>query len=74
MFRRYKQSDYWHWHIGCPFWPTEEYQNCSTQPLGGRLCPDCERLSGEQVPRTDADFDVASGEFPLPRVNGERKV
>jgi hypothetical protein len=50
MFRRLQDSNYWHWCETCEHWPTMDYIALHMRPLGGKLCPRCTELSGEEPP------------------------
>jgi len=51
MFRRYRESVYWHWCDACTYWPLSDYQVFSVQPPGGQLCPEClERSNSSNQP------------------------
>jgi hypothetical protein len=55
MFRRYRESVYWHWCDACRYWPTSDYQLFSVQPPGGQLCPECLERSNTRSSNGESD-------------------
>ncbi len=57
-WRRYKDSDVWHYNENCPEWPTSDYVESNKEPRDGYICDMCEDYDG-----IDEDFGFEEEEW-----------